>query len=95
MIFRSAPVFKTAISPLEVALLILYLREVSRREKSQYLSGFFDYVANLVLYDKLEKNNLSLVQIDYAFEQAEAIIADIQEHGEPYFWIPPRFEEES
>jgi hypothetical protein len=88
------PIFKTTIRPLEAALLILYLEQASRREKSQYLAGLLDYVAQLVLYDKLAQN-MSATQISYAFEHAEAVLADIQKHGEPWFWIPPEIEEEN
>jgi hypothetical protein len=85
------PIFKTAIRPFEVALLICYLQEVSRREKSQYLSRFLGYISTLVLAARMPEN-MSLIQIAHAFEQAEAVLADIRQNGEPYDLIPPRIE---
>jgi hypothetical protein len=93
MKFRSPPIFKTTFHPLEAAILILYLREASRREKSSYLSGFLDYVANMVLLHFVELNHISPTQREHALEHAEAILADIRQNGEPCFWINPATEE--
>lgn len=92
MTFRPAPPFKTTIRPIEAALLVLYLREAAWCQKSEYMEGFIDYVNNAVLCSGMEQN-MSATQISYAFEHAEAILADIREHGEPWFWIPPCIEE--
>lgn len=82
MIFRSAPLFQTRVRPFEVALLIKYLDEVGRREQSRYLSGFLTYIADVVLHSRMEEN-MSPVQMSHALEQAEALLSDIREHGDP------------
>jgi hypothetical protein len=80
-------VYKTRIRPFEAALLIRYLEEANRREQSRYLSGFLDYIIQVVLWSSLDENMSTLVR-DYALEQAEAVLADVRQNKEPYFWDP-------
>ena len=84
MIIRSAPVFKTRIRPCEIALLIVYLEEARAKESSIYLSGFLDYIGQLVLADRLEENFPKILS-SHELEQAEAFLADIRQNGEPRF----------
>ena len=79
--------YKTRIRPFEVALLIRYLEEANRREQSRYLSGFLDYIIQVVLWSSLDENMSTLVR-DYALEQAEAVLADVRQNKEPYFSDP-------
>jgi hypothetical protein len=92
MKFYPAPLYTTRIRPSEIALLIRYLEEATRGEQSQYLSGFLDYVIQVVLWSSMDEN-MSSLRRDCVLEQAEAILAEIRQHGEPHFWNPPGIEE--
>jgi len=74
---------------LELALLIKYLEEAVCREKSTYLSGFLGYLHTVVF----DLDHMSPLRRNHTLEQAEAILAEIRQKGEPHFWFPPEIEE--
>jgi hypothetical protein len=92
MIYRTAPIFQLRIRPYEIALLWRYLEEASVKESSGYLQGFLSYLNHCVLWDAMEKNFGRLLR-EHAMEQAEAVLAEIHQDGEPHEWVPPTIEE--
>jgi hypothetical protein len=92
MNFDPAPLYTTRIRPLELALLIKYIEEASCREKSRYLSGFLEYL-HMLVFDLDLDQNMSSVRKNHLLEQAEAILAEIRQKGEPHFWSLPDMEE--
>jgi hypothetical protein len=88
MIFKRAPLFQTRIRPHELALLIRYLEEAARTEKSTYLSEFLTYIVQVVLWSPMDEH-MSTMTRNLMLEQAKAILSEARARGEPYFWTPP------
>lgn len=93
MIHRPLVNLKLRLTPYQASLLISYLKEAGYRETLNYLRGFLLF-SELILTKALEED-VSSIKAAHLLEEAEAILVEIRENGEPSWGDYPPVEPES